>query len=713
MAPQPFPRWRSNNNGISSNIATTRNAQVGAASNIVKAGNKQSAISAAADGTSRDQGPRGQEQALAATASNAPKTAASKLMSPTASSQSNRSGGWKLPGRLGGSRRRNTAKASNNSNSGNTKSKRNNDPKAADATALPSTPDSNIPADIPAPPSLDDMQPGTLLNTVLNDFEGGNRNYVRDRSGSPRKDTKHGNGSRQPLHFVAPKPFCPVAEVIVDPNARSPSPLRNDPRYDIVRHGRFPKRSASPVLGANSHKDNNDGQEPASITSSEDRSMTKEKTQIWDAQRLVKVILGTEELDQTSTLQAIRSYALLKHELVECKKKLVQLEAKTDALAEVQHDTESNTDESEHHHDARDENDVAEDAAASAAMASDASCTGIPPQSPSHGDHDDGDDDDDHTRCQHCVRMVQAVSHLSQTCKTYQQQQSNWQVALEDVMGRLQQTPRKALSTKQQKVIQSRVQMLLKQLAERAAQDQVDELRHELEAKDQRIQHLESMMAQRTSEMAERVPSPVEETKEAASGTPEIPFSIILSNAKSVSVTNDPLRLPPPKTLYAEEEKKDDNHSRHHQTLEQQLQASHHRESLYQQQIQMLQARLQSRVDTMHNDDNEDNNDTSNQQQASPETLEQQDSDVAVTPQKDTQRKSHMVQQQQDQQKDNDMTHQSLQVAHLQRELQTAQLRLQELTQDDQHHQQQEEGSTPASSPMANAILRVYDDPPC
>lgn len=125
---------------------------------------------------------------------------------------------------------------------------------------------------------------------------------------------RHSRRSQASSSLLKPGNYLdPPREVTIDPNAVPPSPMR-DPnmsaqksqeRKPLANLSNSPRRIAPPELG-----------EPLG-----DIGM---KTQLWDAQRLVRVILGKAQSDQSlesgSILQAIRTFALMKAELVQLRK---------------------------------------------------------------------------------------------------------------------------------------------------------------------------------------------------------------------------------------------------------------------------------------------------------------------------------------------------------------------------------------------------------
>lgn len=125
---------------------------------------------------------------------------------------------------------------------------------------------------------------------------------------------RHHHRSHTSSHVMKPGSYLdPPREVRIDPNALPPSPMR-DPNMSAPRSQErkplsnllnSPRRMTPPQLG-----------EPVG-----DIGM---KTQLWDAQRLVRVILGKaqseQQLESGSILQAIRTFALMKSELVQLRK---------------------------------------------------------------------------------------------------------------------------------------------------------------------------------------------------------------------------------------------------------------------------------------------------------------------------------------------------------------------------------------------------------
>jgi hypothetical protein len=125
---------------------------------------------------------------------------------------------------------------------------------------------------------------------------------------------RHHHRSHTSPHILKPGRYLdPPREVRIDSSAIPPSPMR-DPSVSAPRSQErkplsnllnSPRRMTSPQLG-----------EPVG-----DIGM---KTQLWDAQRLVRVILGNaqpeQQLESGSILQAIRTFALMKAELVQLRK---------------------------------------------------------------------------------------------------------------------------------------------------------------------------------------------------------------------------------------------------------------------------------------------------------------------------------------------------------------------------------------------------------
>ena len=101
--------------------------------------------------------------------------------------------------------------------------------------------------------------------------------------------------------------FCLPSEVRIDPDAIPPSPMR-DPTLN------FSKRSSAPDKLLTEYRSSSPDYEFGAPVG--DIGM---RTQLWDAQRLVRVILGKQNegpLETGSILQAIRSFAVMKQELI-------------------------------------------------------------------------------------------------------------------------------------------------------------------------------------------------------------------------------------------------------------------------------------------------------------------------------------------------------------------------------------------------------------
>ena len=112
------------------------------------------------------------------------------------------------------------------------------------------------------------------------------------------------------LMIKTPSYFAPPKEIKINPNAEPPSPMR-DPDMSVPRP--LERRPLSNLLNSPGRVIPPELGEPLG-----DIGM---KTQLWDAQRLVRVILGNsagdDPLDSGSILKAIRTFALLKAELTQ------------------------------------------------------------------------------------------------------------------------------------------------------------------------------------------------------------------------------------------------------------------------------------------------------------------------------------------------------------------------------------------------------------
>ncbi|KAL3927616.1 MAG: hypothetical protein SGBAC_013014 [Bacillariaceae sp.] len=121
------------------------------------------------------------------------------------------------------------------------------------------------------------------------------------------------------LMIKPPSYLAPPKEIKINPNAEPPSPMR-DPDMTAPRPSE--RRPLSNLLNSPGRVVPPEIGEPLG-----DIGM---KTQLWDAQRLVRVILGSatgdDQLDSGSILKAIRTFALMKAELTQLRQQQEHLD---------------------------------------------------------------------------------------------------------------------------------------------------------------------------------------------------------------------------------------------------------------------------------------------------------------------------------------------------------------------------------------------------